>query len=260
MNPFNLFNKDDDIQSTKNTFMHRLEQLRKSKNLSQSALSKELKISQMGISKYENGVAFPTIPVLVKLARYFNVTVDFLLGEDYWPVKHEYYSYIAPEGYLEFSFRNTNYGFDYIFGLIIDTKEAPDVARGAQPYICIVFNKNNMNLYKKLFVEKSMPLLYLMLVLSYTLGVRFIGPSGISLLEDQILGCNFVICVQNSKENEYYMVKDIESKEVALESHPGWAGIIEQWTNLSEEQKNNILIRRFREIKNPQILTNLFIK
>ncbi|WP_423147907.1 helix-turn-helix domain-containing protein [Rubrolithibacter danxiaensis] len=59
----------------------RITQLRKAKNWSQDDLAKEIEASRVMIGKYERGDNLPSIEVIVKLAKAFEVSVDFLLGE-----------------------------------------------------------------------------------------------------------------------------------------------------------------------------------
>lgn len=59
----------------------RITQLRKAKNWSQDELAKEVEASRVMIGKYERGDNSPSIEVIVKLAKAFDVSVDFLLGE-----------------------------------------------------------------------------------------------------------------------------------------------------------------------------------
>ena len=58
----------------------RLKELRKSKGISQLRLATDLNTSQNTISRYETGEREPGIAELIKLADYFNVSVDYLLG------------------------------------------------------------------------------------------------------------------------------------------------------------------------------------
>lgn len=60
--------------------MERLKQLREESKLSQSALADELSTSQSAISFYETGTRDPSIDMLVAYAKYFEVSVDYLLG------------------------------------------------------------------------------------------------------------------------------------------------------------------------------------
>lgn len=61
-------------------FGKKLKKLRTNKNLSQKDLSKILNVSNTIISSYEASLRMPSYDVLVKIARYFNVTTDYLLG------------------------------------------------------------------------------------------------------------------------------------------------------------------------------------
>lgn len=57
-----------------------LRKLRESKNLTQLQLSMQLEVSQELISRYELGTSFPQPQMLIKLANFFNCSVDYLLG------------------------------------------------------------------------------------------------------------------------------------------------------------------------------------
>lgn len=62
------------------TFGQRLAELRKSKGLSQKALAQELHVSQSTISCYELDRKSPPPGTLVRLANFFGVSTDYLLG------------------------------------------------------------------------------------------------------------------------------------------------------------------------------------
>ena len=57
-----------------------LKQLRKSHNLTQAELGKNVWLSKAVVSKYENGLGYPTFDVLIRIADFFGVTTDYLLG------------------------------------------------------------------------------------------------------------------------------------------------------------------------------------
>ena len=57
----------------------RLKELRKSKGISQLKLALDLNSNQNTISRYETGEREPGINELIKIADYFNVSVDYLL-------------------------------------------------------------------------------------------------------------------------------------------------------------------------------------
>lgn len=58
----------------------RIRLLRENKNISQKKLAEDLLIGQSTMSEYENGVKQPPISILVKIADYFDVSLDFLAG------------------------------------------------------------------------------------------------------------------------------------------------------------------------------------
>lgn len=57
-----------------------IEELRKERDWTQAELAKQLNISQQAISKYEKECREPDIDVLIRIAKLFNVSVDYLLG------------------------------------------------------------------------------------------------------------------------------------------------------------------------------------
>lgn len=59
---------------------NRLKQLRKEHKVTQGELAKYLEITQQAVGKWENGQASPDPETLVKIASYFEVSVDDLLG------------------------------------------------------------------------------------------------------------------------------------------------------------------------------------
>lgn len=59
---------------------NRLKEIRQEKKLSQKDLTKKLNISQQAISLYEKGDREPKLETWQKLADFFNVPVDYLLG------------------------------------------------------------------------------------------------------------------------------------------------------------------------------------
>lgn len=61
-------------------FGERLRKLRVKSGFSQQALSSELGISKAAMCYYENGQRVPDIDVLVRIADYFNVSADYLIG------------------------------------------------------------------------------------------------------------------------------------------------------------------------------------
>ena len=58
----------------------RIRDLREDKDLNQTEVAKMLDMSQTGYSKYETGENDIPTPILIKLARFYNTSVDYLLG------------------------------------------------------------------------------------------------------------------------------------------------------------------------------------
>lgn len=61
-------------------FGERLKELRKANNLNQTELGKILGVEKSTVSMYENNNSRPDDEIKVKIANYFNVTLDYLLG------------------------------------------------------------------------------------------------------------------------------------------------------------------------------------
>lgn len=62
------------------SFSDRLKELRKSNGKTQKELAEYLGISERGYQNYEMGKREPNLEILSKLADYFNVSTDYLLG------------------------------------------------------------------------------------------------------------------------------------------------------------------------------------
>lgn len=62
------------------TFGNRLKELRKKSNLTQEQLAAKFYLNKSSISRYENGTQVPEHDLLEKIADYFNVSIDYLLG------------------------------------------------------------------------------------------------------------------------------------------------------------------------------------
>lgn len=58
----------------------RIKQLRQKRGVIQEILAAELGITQQMLSKYERGITLIKVDILKKIAAYFNVTTDYLLG------------------------------------------------------------------------------------------------------------------------------------------------------------------------------------
>ncbi len=63
-------------------FPTKLKQLRNSKGWSQGQLANQIGIEANRVSKYERGVLWPTLELMVRIAKAFNVSVDYLVRDD----------------------------------------------------------------------------------------------------------------------------------------------------------------------------------
>ncbi len=61
-------------------FAERLKELRYEKGLNQVELAKQLGVSNGVISLWENGLREPGMYSLIQIARFFDVSIDYLVG------------------------------------------------------------------------------------------------------------------------------------------------------------------------------------
>ena len=63
-------------------FHEKLQELRKSRGMTQEELAAALFVSRTAISKWESGRGYPSIDSLKEISRYFSVSIDELLSGD----------------------------------------------------------------------------------------------------------------------------------------------------------------------------------
>ena len=63
----------------------RIKELRTTRGISQAELGKEVRLTQQAIAKWEKGIAEPDSETIAKLADFFQVTTDYLLGKSNLP-------------------------------------------------------------------------------------------------------------------------------------------------------------------------------
>ena len=63
-------------------FHEKLQELRKSRGLTQEELAEVLYVSRTAISKWESGRGYPSIDSLKEISNYFSVTIDELLSSE----------------------------------------------------------------------------------------------------------------------------------------------------------------------------------
>ena len=61
-------------------FHEKLQELRKSRGMTQEELAQALYVSRTAVSKWESGRGYPSIDSLKEISAYFSVTIDDLLS------------------------------------------------------------------------------------------------------------------------------------------------------------------------------------
>lgn len=79
-----------------NIFSERLKALRREKGISAEELACDLEINKSTISRYENGKTEPYLPIVLKIAQYFDVSLDWIAG-----ISNIRESYITPNNILK---------------------------------------------------------------------------------------------------------------------------------------------------------------
>ncbi len=79
----------------------RLYDLRKDKGLSQEELGKILNINKHSISSYERDKSEPPDDIKIRLAKFFNVSIDYLLGmtDSPNPYNNDYRVVVLPNNF-----------------------------------------------------------------------------------------------------------------------------------------------------------------
>lgn len=73
----------------KMNFPERIIEIKKQKNLLQKTIAESIGITVRNYQRYEKGEQQPTLPVLIKLADYFDVSLDYLVGRTDNPNSHK---------------------------------------------------------------------------------------------------------------------------------------------------------------------------
>ncbi len=66
-------------------FVERLKLCRKESNSTQRQVAEAIGTSEQNYQRYERGSQQPTLSVLIALAEYFNVSLDYLTGRSDYP-------------------------------------------------------------------------------------------------------------------------------------------------------------------------------
>lgn len=63
-----------------NTLPNVLKELRKSKGMTQKEVAHDLNITDRTYGHYETGKREPSIDMLIEIAKYYNISIDVLVG------------------------------------------------------------------------------------------------------------------------------------------------------------------------------------
>lgn len=74
-----------------NILGNRIRSLREKQQISQLSLAEKLNVSNSTLSQYEGGQRIPSDDVKIRIAQFFNVSVDYLLGNSMLREEHEKY-------------------------------------------------------------------------------------------------------------------------------------------------------------------------
>ena len=66
----------------------RIRELRKARRITQLKMALDLDMSQNTISRYESGEREPGVAELIRIADYFRVSIDYLVGRTDDPAMH----------------------------------------------------------------------------------------------------------------------------------------------------------------------------
>ncbi len=69
-------------------FSERIIQLKLNKKLLQKDIANAIGVTARNYQRYEKGEQQPTLPIIIKLADYFDVSIDYLVGRSDDPKRY----------------------------------------------------------------------------------------------------------------------------------------------------------------------------
>ena len=102
------------------SFAERLQELREDRGISRKELAASLNITVSALGMYEQGRREPNMEMLIRLADYFNVTLDFLVGRSF---NNEETSKIIEALHLKNEIERLPQGYKSIIDFMLNTKE-----------------------------------------------------------------------------------------------------------------------------------------
>lgn len=130
----------------------------------------------MAISKYTSSQIMLSIPILVNIEKYFNVIVDYLVGESKYPYLKEEYGYFNPIGSVEYEFTLEDGtlvagSLDYIFGVKMHEINLEKDEFHLEQFLCFKFGTQNQSLYDALFLDDKLLVGYFLYDIQGKLGL-----------------------------------------------------------------------------------------
>lgn len=134
--------------------MLKLKQLRYENNLSLRDLGQHLDIPYSSLGKYERGDQQPNLENLVKIANYFNVSTDYLLGNSNYKNTQEEFNFkdtvvLSEEKELLTLFKEITSCYQFLNNLYTDNNIRPVVSRLSNQLIrhlhCVVSAYETIN-------------------------------------------------------------------------------------------------------------------
>ncbi len=139
-----------------NLFAKQIKSLRKEKNISQTKLAQDLKLTQQAIGKWETGKSIPDSTTLSLIADYFDTTVDFLLGIQKTVTSTNQNQVLVPiigtvkAGYNAYAFNddlgqeyaNVSNANDYFYLLVSGDSMEPRISDGD---LALIKKQNSLN-------------------------------------------------------------------------------------------------------------------
>ena len=102
------------------SFAERLQELREDRGISRKDLAASLNITVSALGMYEQGRREPNMEMLIRLADYFDVTLDFLVGRSF---NNEETSKIIEALHLKNKIDKLPQGYKNIIDFMLNTKE-----------------------------------------------------------------------------------------------------------------------------------------
>ena len=246
-------------------FSDRFNSLFSGTGMTQAEFAKIFGIKAAAVGKYANGVGFPSMSVLADIARYFNVTVDYLIGSDQKPCGIDKVVYFQNKGEFQYDFgkdSETNEdlkgNLPYSFGLnVLDINDYRE-RKGEFPFICFFFgdSQEQVTLLKALFYAHTVDFAYFALQVNAQLGIRLAGMHSLDEKRDQLFNSRILVYfkqgipMDSSFEKFYdekYSSVDVSSlidgeAHLVLPPTAGVTSVVGQWEAFSKKEQHEFLM------------------